>query len=216
MNKMNGIACALLLAVAPALAAQGRTPDRDRDRNPSDTGRAGRMQRWQGHMRAQLGLTDDQAAKLRATRERFMPQRRDVMQRERAIHEALRGQLQPGVAANSDSVRKLLDAHMQVRVAQAQLDRDQDRELSAFLTPVQRARIEMMYEHMMMRRMVGGHGMRGGMHGGMRGGMRGQMGQHDQSSMQPAGDDEGQDDAMGDGDDNGDDNGAGPDPDPDY
>ena len=214
MNKMNGITCALLLAVAPALAAQGRTPDRDRDRNPSDTGRAARMQRWQGHMREQLGLTDDQAAKLRATREKFMPQRRDIMQRERAIHQGLRGQLQPGVAANSDSVRKLLDAHMQVRVALAQLDRDQDRELSVFLTPVQRARIEMMYEHMMMRRMAGGHGrgMRGGMHGGVRGQGWGQ--QKDQSSMQPA-DDEGDDDAAM-AVDEGDDNGAGPDPDPDY
>ena len=207
MNRMNGIACALLLAVAPALAAQGR----DHDRSPSDTGRAARMQRWQGHMRAQLGLTDDQAAKLRATREKFMPQRRDIMQRERAIHQGLRGQLQPGVAANTDSVRKLLDAHMGVRVALAQLDRDQDRELSVFLTPVQRARIEMMYEHMMMRRMAGGHGR------GMRGGMRGQgWGQQkDQSSMQPAGDDEGDDDAAM-AVDEGDDNGAGPDPDPDY
>lgn len=211
MNKMNGMALALLLAAAPALAAQGRDPGERR--NPADTGRAARMQRWQGHMRMQLGLTDDQAAKLRAIREKYMPLRRDIMQRERAIHEGLRGQLQPGVAANSDSVRKLLDGHMQVRGALAQIDRDQDRELATFLTPVQRARIEMMYEHMMMRRMAGGHGrgMRGGMHGGMRG-----QGQHDQSSMQPAGDDEGQDDAMGDGDDNGDDNGAGPDPDPDY
>jgi Spy/CpxP family protein refolding chaperone len=206
MNKMNGMALALLLAAAPALVAQGK--------NPADTGRAARMQRWQGQMRMQLGLTDDQAAKLRATREKFMPQRRDIMQRERAVHEGLRGQLQPGVAANSDSVRKLLDAHMQVRVALAQLDRDQDRELAAFLTPVQRARIEMMYEHMMMRRMAGGHGR--GMRGGMHPGMRGQGGgQHDES-MQPAGEDESQDDAMGDPGDDGQDDGAGPVPDPDY
>jgi Spy/CpxP family protein refolding chaperone len=203
-KMMNGMAWVLLFVAAPALAAQGRSP--------ADTGRAARMQRWEAHTRKQLGLTDDQAAKLRATRERFMPQRRDIMQRERAIHEGLRGQLQPGVAANPDSVRKLLDAHMQVRVALTQLDRDQDRDLAAFLTPVQRARIEMMDEHMLMRRMAGGHGR--GMRGGTHPGMRGQGGgQHDES-MQPAGEDEGQDDAMGD--DNNEDDGAGPDPDPDY
>lgn len=205
MNKMTGMACALFLAAAPALVAQGK--------NPADTGRAARMQRWQSHMRMQLGLTDDQAAKLRATREKFMPQRRDIMQRERAIHQGLRGQLQPGVAANPDSVRRLLDAHMQVRVALAQLDQNQDRELATFLTPVQRARIEMMYEHMMMRRMAG-HGR--GMRGGMRGGMHGQgWGQQDQS-MQPATEDESQDDVGMGGDDEGDDDGAGPEPDPEY
>ena len=203
MKKMNGMALMLLLAAAPALSAQGK--------NPADTGRAARMQRWQGQMRARLGLTDDQAAKLKATRERFMPQRRDVMQRMRAIHGALRNQLQPGVAANPDSVRKLLDALMQVRVAQVQLDRDQDRDLATFLTPVQRARIEMAYAHRMMRGRMGGHGR--GMRG-WRGGAHGQGWgqQQDQSSMQPATDDDSDDDALAVGDDEGDDDGAGPDP----
>ena len=185
-NTMTGIAWVLLFVAAPALAAQGKMQ--------ADTGRAARMQRWEGHMRTELGLTDEQAAKLHATQERFSPQRRDVMQRARAIHEGLRSQLQPGVAANSDSVRKLLDAHQQIRAALAQLDRDQDRELAASLTPVQRARREMMYEHMMMR---------GRMHGPGRGMMRGQgMGQHG-GSMRPGGQDDSQDDAAGEGDDTG-------------
>jgi Spy/CpxP family protein refolding chaperone len=164
-KKMQGIAWTLLFVAAPALAAQGKTP--------ADTGRAAKMQRMEEHMKTELGLTDDQAAKVHATWERFQPQRRRIMERQRAIHEALRGQLKPGVAANADSVSRLLDAGHQNRAALVQLGRDADRELAAYLTPVQRARLEMMHEHMMMHgRMHGpGRGMRGGMrwregHGG--------------------------------------------------
>jgi Spy/CpxP family protein refolding chaperone len=197
MNKMKGMAWVLLLAAAPALAAQGRSP--------TDTGRANRMQRWQNRIRTEMGLTDDQAAKLRATQEKFGPQRRDVMQRARAIHKGLRSQLQPGVAANSDSVRKLLDARSQVRLALAQLDGAEDRELAAYLTPVQRARLEMRREHMMMRRrMHGGYG---------RGMMRGQGGEV-RPGNEAQGDQESVDEGMGDQGmgDMGDDDDDGPDP----
>ena len=166
MQKMNGMAVALLLVAAPALAAQGRSP--------GDTGRTAMRQRMEAHVAKELGLTDDQAAKLRATHDRFFPQRREIKQRQRAIHQALRGQLQPGVAANSDSVRKLLDARLQGRSALLQLNRDADKELAGFLTPVQRARLEMMGAHMRHGRMhgPGGRGGRGG-RGGYGRGMRG-------------------------------------------
>jgi Spy/CpxP family protein refolding chaperone len=153
-EKMYTLVSVLLLVAAPALAAQGRSP--------ADTGRAAMMQRMEDHVRKELGLTDDQAAKLHATHQRFEPQRRKIMERGRAIHEALRGQLQPGVAANADSVNKLLDARQQNRAAMMQLGRDADRELAGFLTPVQRARLEMMMDHTMMARgRMHGPGMRG-------------------------------------------------------
>ena len=163
MQKMNGMAVALLLVAAPALAAQGRSP--------GDTGRTAMRQRMEAHVTKELGLTGDQAAKLRATHDRFVPQRREIKQRQRAIHQALRGQLQPGVAANSDSVRKLLDARLEGRSALLQLNRDADKELAGFLTPVQRARLEMMGVHKRHGRMhgQGGRGGRGGYGRGMRG-----------------------------------------------
>ena len=131
------------------------------------------------------GLTDDQATKLHATHEKFFPQRRAAMDKGRAIHEALRGQLQPGVAANADSVRKLLDTWQQSRASMLQLDRDLDKELATYLTPVQRARMLMMREHMMGDRMRGhGEGMGdmdgpGGMHG------HGHMGDPNKGDMHP-------------------------------
>lgn len=189
-TMMNGVAWALLLVAAPALAAQHRSP--------GDTARRAEMrQRLEARVKKDLGLTDDQAAKLRATKDRFQTQRRDVMQRQRAIHEALRGQLQPGVAANADSVRKLLDAGLQGRSALLQLDRDQDKELATYLTPVQRARIEMRVLHSRHRGMRGGPGRRGG-HEGM-GEMRGMQGMYghgdisaDHGDMSPDDEDEGE------------------------
>jgi hypothetical protein len=107
-------------------------------------------------------------------------------------------------------VRKLLDARSQVRSALAQIDQAEDRDLAAYLTPVQRARIEMRREHMMMRRMHGGYGrgmMRGRGWGGQRSGevRPGNEAQGDQESV-----DEGMgDQTMGD---MGDDDDEGPDP----
>jgi Spy/CpxP family protein refolding chaperone len=156
---MKRIGWLLLLAVGPALAAQ----------NPPDTSRGGRWgrgaeggaqaeqlrqevrERWRVRVRKELNLTDDQAAKLHASEDRFFERRRDIMQRQRAVFEGLRGQLQPGVAANSDSVRKLMDARDQNRGAMLQLDRDEDKETAGYLSPVQRARYQLMRQRLQER-----------------------------------------------------------------
>lgn len=183
---MKRMAVLLLLAVAPALTAQV----------PRDTaGMKARREEFQRRMEAtikkDLNLTDDQAAKLHATHEKFMGQRRDLMKRGQDIRDALRGQLQPGIAANSDSVKKLLDLRQQTMASFAQLMRDMDRELATYLTPVQRARIELMHERMMAR----GRGMmRGGRPDG-RGGPPGRDGRDGRDGWRggdgPGGDDDG-------------------------
>jgi len=158
MQKIKAVAVMLLLVGAPALNAQGKSR--------ADTGWAARMERMEARAKKELGMTADQGAKFHASHERFHPQLRDAMQKGRAIHEALRGQLQPGVAANADSLRKLLDAWQQNRASLLQLDRDFDKDVALYLTPVQRARLVMMHGHMMMgdRRRGRGQGM-GGMDG---------------------------------------------------
>jgi len=142
---MKRIALLLFFAAAPVLPAQ----------NPADTGRAGRMRQHreefqrqrEARLREALRLTDDQAAKLKATQQRFGDQRRAIMERQHQLGEALRGQLQPGVAANADSLRKLLDAQEQNEAALAQLRRDQNREMAGYLSPLQRARLSLMRQH---------------------------------------------------------------------
>ena len=144
---------AWLLLLTPSLLA---------GQNPADTGSGGR-QRREAWVREALGLTTDQAAKLDATRARFAPQRRAVMDRRRAIVQGLRGQLQPGIAANADSVRKLLEARDQNRSALVQLQRDEEKEIAGYLTPVQRARLDLLRERFagMRARRGGSRGSRG-------------------------------------------------------
>ena len=147
--KLNWLLFILTLAAAPALAGQ----------NPPDTSDGAEAQqlrqqireRWNQRVRQDLGLSDEQAAQLQATEQRFLGQRMDIARRQQTVNEALRGQLQPGVAANSDSVRRLMDARERNRAALAQVDRDEDREISGYLTPVQHARYQMMREQLRRR-----------------------------------------------------------------
>jgi hypothetical protein len=143
---MNRIVWVLFFVVAPMLAAQ----------QPTDTGRgvpAERLrqlirQRWNVQVRRQLDLNDDQAAKVRATEDRFFRRRREIQQRQGAVLQGLRAQLQPGVAADADSVRGLMDARQRNRAAIEQLDRDEDKEMAAYLSPVQRARYQLMRQRL--------------------------------------------------------------------
>ncbi len=166
----------LMLVAARAFAAQ----------NPADTGAEAEAQqlrqeiqrRFNERVRTELRLTDDQAAKMQATQERYNSQRLDVFRRQRDIRQALEDQLQPGVAANSDSVRTLMDARERNRAQFGKIEQDEDREMAEYLTPVQRARFQMMRQRFMervaelrreRREQRGMMGPRGGMPGPRRG-----------------------------------------------
>jgi Spy/CpxP family protein refolding chaperone len=184
----------LLLVAVPALSAQKPAP---RDTAAMRARHEEFQKRMEARLKQDLNLTDDQVTKLRATREKFMTQRRDLMKRGRDVRDGLRSQLQPGVAANADSVKKLLDLRQQLYGSRAQLARDMDRELATYLNPVQRARIEMLAERMMMRqrgRGGWGRGMRDGRPGGP-GGWGGPPGPDGRDRMRgggpPGGDDDG-------------------------
>ena len=80
------------------------------------------------------------------------------------MREALANQLQPGVAANQDSVAKLTDAMIELKSAEAQLSRDEIKEQSKYLNPVQRAQLYVMRERF-AHRVKEVHGHRGEMRG---------------------------------------------------
>lgn len=165
---MKRLGLLLFLSCAAPLALGAQTP--------ADTGagahhRPGRMGRedfrkhMEEHLKTALGLTDDQAAKFKATEQRFGEQRRALMERNHKATEALRAQLRPGIAANADSVRKLLDMSEQNEQAMTQLRHDESRELAGYLSPVQRAQLQLMRERFHERRFARGmmehHGHRG-------------------------------------------------------
>ena len=142
---------ALLVGWAPSGFAQDTS-----FAQPPDPIRAERLrrqieQRFADRLKEELGLTEDQASKMRVALATIGARRRGMEQEERQLRQALAFQLRPGVAANSDSVAKLVDALTTHRVAYAQTFKDEMRDLSAILNPVQRGQYLMLRDRLMQR-----------------------------------------------------------------
>jgi hypothetical protein len=151
MKKLVVLGLALVL-FGPGIVAQ----QRDSAGAPRDTVEAGRLrqqieQRFSERVQQDLNLSAEQAAKLRATQERYNARRRMLAQQQMERRRAIDNQMQPGVAANQDSLRKLLDAQRAARAEIAKVDQDEDQEMSGYLTPVQRARYQQMRARLMER-----------------------------------------------------------------
>ena len=89
--------------------------------------------------------------KLKATQDRISPRRRLLFRQTLGYRLALQGQMRPGVAANPDSVRVYMDGLQRIRREQVALDQEEDTELAKYLTPVQRARFQMMRHRLIER-----------------------------------------------------------------
>jgi hypothetical protein len=121
-------------------------------------------ERFASRAQERLGLTNDQTTKLKATSRQFGARRGELRARAHRLREALASQLRPGVAANQDSVAKLTDAMIELRLAEAQLSRDEIKEQSKYLNSVQRAQLYVMRERF-AHRIKEVHGRRGEMGG---------------------------------------------------
>ena len=148
MKRLMVLTLAVLLA--PGLAAQQRD-SMQRDTSEAEQLRARIEERFNQRVQEELRLSQDQATKLRASQERFGSRRRQLMQLQMQRRHALDDQMQPGVAANSDSVRKLLDGLQSGRAEMVKIDQDENQEMSGYLTPVQRARYQQMRGRLMQR-----------------------------------------------------------------
>ncbi len=147
MRKFMWVVC---LALAPALAAQ-----QDSAAGPDSAERErlqGEIERRFGTVVQQrLGLSDDQANKLRDTEERFRTRRRAIVRQQVLLRFGLEDQMRPGRAANPDTVRRLMDAIQGNRSDLLTIEQQQDREMAGYLTPVQRAQYQMLRERLMRR-----------------------------------------------------------------
>jgi hypothetical protein len=156
----------LLLALSPLSVGAAQRPDSTSAR--ADSLRHRIEERFAARAQEKLGLSNDQTAKLRATSQQFGARRGELRKREQRLRDALAAQLQPGVAANQDSVSRITDAMIELRLAETQLSRDEIKEQSKYLNPVQRAQLYVMRERFAHRvREVHGH--RGEMRGKHRG-----------------------------------------------
>jgi hypothetical protein len=107
--------------------------------------------RFAARVKEEVGLTDQQLTRLRATSATYGARRRELGGRERMLRSALAEQMRPGVAANQDSVSKLTDGLVNLRSSYAQTLRDENQDMARYLTPVQRSQLLAMRERFLRR-----------------------------------------------------------------
>src|SRR5207302_249223 len=141
---MRRLGWMLMIALAPALGAQeqsdsGALPNADAAQ--AEQLRREIRQRWNEHVRSTLGLSDDQTGQVQATEQRFEQQRQPVRARQRQINQTLNAELSAGTP-NEDRVKQLMTARQENQLKLQQINRDEDREMQRYLTPVQHARYQ--------------------------------------------------------------------------
>jgi hypothetical protein len=139
----------ILLMVLAAAPLHSQEPGGERPRLEELRRRV--RERFGERVQQDLSLTNDQMRQLRGTVGKFGGRRRDMESRQRTLREALAGQLRPGVGASPDSVARLTDELMGLRVHYAETFREEQSELARFLDPVQRARILVLRERLLER-----------------------------------------------------------------
>jgi Spy/CpxP family protein refolding chaperone len=105
-------------------------------------------ERFTERVKTELGLTDEQTTKLKEVASGWFDKRRAMEGEERNLREALQGQLRPGVAANSDSVTRIVNQLLDLKVKYAESYREENKQLG-FLTPVQRAQYYSLRERLL-------------------------------------------------------------------
>lgn len=148
------------LALVAAVPAAAQTPPRS-SVGP-DTGAAaaqraelqGRIERtFIARANEELGLTEAQSSRLVEVERKIADRRRLIERETRRLNEVLANELRPGIAANERVVTVTLDSLGVLRVNYATVFQDEQRELSAFLKPVQRAQFYRMRERLIGRAM---------------------------------------------------------------
>lgn len=108
-------------------------------------------ERFAGQVQQELALNDEQMVRVRRILTASASRLRQLEGQERGVQQALRHQLRPGVAAQTDSVVRLLDRLTSLRVEVAQAAGDEIRELGTVLSPVQQAQYVLMRDRLRAR-----------------------------------------------------------------
>jgi Spy/CpxP family protein refolding chaperone len=91
-------------------------------------------------VRRRLNLDDAQMRQLGQVNSRFERDRLILLRDERRVRQSLRAEVLAGDSANQPRVSDLLDQALKIQQRRLDLTAEEQRELSAFMTPVQRAK----------------------------------------------------------------------------
>lgn len=131
------LVAASLLAFAPGIGAQ-RPVD-----SASAPAKAGMEQRVRERVatvvQSRLRLSDDQMRKLRDVNAKYESRRRTLFADEREARVTLRTQLQRGNAGDQTAISSAIDKMLKTQRARLDIAEQEQRDLSAFMTPAQRA-----------------------------------------------------------------------------
>lgn len=98
-----------------------------------------------------MALTDDQVPRFQRVVSTWGARRAGLEADERLLRQSLNAQLRPGIAANADSVGRLVDALNGNRVTYAETFRDEMRELTPILSPVQRGQFQILRDQLLQK-----------------------------------------------------------------
>jgi hypothetical protein len=143
--------CFMLLGALVALAGPLKAQDPTGNPLPGEELRRRIEERFAARVQEELALNDEQAARMRVTVRQYFAKRRALEAEERSLRSAMSGQLRPGVAADQDSVSRLMNAIIDGRKRYVETYRDEMKDMSAYLSPVQRAQYFMMRERLLDR-----------------------------------------------------------------
>lgn len=133
-----------LLTVSPIAVSEAQRENRGGARQGGRPDRAQMeqnvRQRLANVLRTQLGLNDDQMRQLSDVNQRFDVQRRELLRREMQTRRSMRDEVVKGDSANVGRVEQLLADQFKFERERIDLTEAEQKELSRFLTPVQRAR----------------------------------------------------------------------------
>lgn len=175
---------------------QGQPPGPPPGQDSTRPNRAQLEQRLRQRMgqvlKNRLGLNDAQMTKLQETNKRYDEKRRILVDQERDIRMSLRDEMLRPDSARQPQVSGLLDRMVKVQRQRVDVFEQEQKELSGFLTPIQRLKYFTLEEQMrqrmqqMRQQQMGGRGGRGarggqpmqpGMQMPMQPGMQGRAGQ---------------------------------------
>src|SRR5918992_5298253 len=163
-----------LVAIGALTLVLGRAPDavgQETRAIPNDRAAAqDRVRQRVGRLlRERVGLSDDQLRRLGPVSQSFDARRQTIFREERAARQALRRELS-AESADQSRVAAQIDQLFAIQRRRLDLAAEEQRELAAFMTPVQRARYLALQETVRrradeMRRRRGGGPPRGGRRG---------------------------------------------------
>jgi len=146
----NAVVIAMMVA-APASAQRGL-----KQQQQAPLGAANRplllqeiQRRFMNQARTQMGLTAEQLPRFQKVVSSWAQKRVALEADERRLRQALNEQYRLGVAANPDSAAKFVDAINDNRVDYATTFRDEMRELTPILSPVQRGQFQLIRDRLL-------------------------------------------------------------------